>query len=87
MVMKKGDIKKEISLSLVPGVSASCTIESVYLILSNKKKCNELLKKSELTENDIIDFYISLHLVLEVSLNSLYRKLSIPSIKKNVKKY
>ncbi len=48
--------------------------ESKYLIYSNKRKCSFILKKNNITEEDYIDFYISLHLVLEVSLNAFYRK-------------
>lgn len=51
--------------------------ESVYLIIANKKKCAEILDKSDLSDDDIIDVFISLHLILEVSLNALFRQLSL----------
>ena len=44
--------------------------DSLYLLQSNRQKCQTLLSKDFLTEEDIIDIYISLHMVLEVSLSS-----------------
>lgn len=61
--------------------------ESGYLIVSNKKKCTELIRTSDLNENNIIDIFISLHIVLEVSLNTLFRHLALLSIKKGVDKF
>ncbi len=58
--------------------------ESEYLITSNKEKCRLLLSKGDLNEADIIETFISLHLVLEVSLNSLFRRLSLIGIKKTI---
>ncbi|HBM46203.1 MAG: hypothetical protein UT05_C0003G0023 [Parcubacteria group bacterium GW2011_GWF2_38_76] len=58
--------------------------ESVYLIQSNKEKCKELLQKNDLDENDMINFYISLHIVMEVSLNALLRNLSLMQIQKTI---
>jgi hypothetical protein len=52
------------------------TTEYRHLSISNKKKCTEILNKSVLTDDDIIDFLISLHLTLEVNLNALFRQLS-----------
>lgn len=52
------------------------TSESTSFSIFNKKKCTEILNKSERTEDDIIDFFISLHLILEVNLNALFRQLS-----------
>lgn len=59
-------------------------IESDYLLISNRNKCKKLLMSSDLDENDIIDGLISLHMVLEVGLNALYRHLSLSSLKKQV---
>ncbi|MEK7597198.1 MAG: hypothetical protein AAB441_00965 [Patescibacteria group bacterium] len=50
-------------------------LDSLYLVLSNRKRCKKLLNKHNLTEGDIIDTYISLHIILEVSLNALYRQI------------
>jgi len=51
------------------------SIESLYLLLSNRSKCKELLNKDHLDENDMIDIYVSLHIVLETSLNALHRQI------------
>lgn len=72
---KPGDIKRPLSVTVSVGVSVTGTIESHHLRLSNKEKVRELLSNSELNENDIIDVFISLHIILEVSLNSLFRQL------------
>jgi hypothetical protein len=58
--------------------------ESSYLIESRKKICAEILSKGKLNEPDAIEFCISLHTVLEVSINSLFRDLILPEIKKAV---
>ena len=65
----------------------SARIESNYLIFSNKKICDNLISNSELDDNDIIDVLISLHIVLEVSLNTLYRHLSSSVIKKDIDQF
>jgi len=67
--------------------SISMRKESDYLIISNKEKCENLISQSDLDEKDIIDIFISLHIVLEVSLNTLFRHLSLISIKKDVDKF
>jgi len=67
--------------------SLSIRKESSYLIISNKKKCAKLIIQSDLNENDIIDIFISLHVVLEVGLNALFRHLSLMSIKKDVDEF
>lgn len=59
-------------------------VESDYLIDSNKKKCTKLLSKKELTTEDLIDIHISLHIVLEVGLNNLFRELSLWQMKKSI---
>jgi hypothetical protein len=63
--------------------------ESLYLLISSRKRCGSLLRKKELNERDIIDTYISLHLILEISLNTLHRqiitsKITIPINELNV---
>lgn len=55
--------------------------ESVYLITSNRERCADLLKKHSLSEDDMVDVYISLHIVLEAGLNSLFRYISLSQIK------
>lgn len=58
--------------------------DSLYLLQSNKLKSAELLAKKQLSENDIIDIYISLHIVLEVSLNALHRHIITSQIIKPI---
>lgn len=77
--------KKMIKKSLKYSVRAR--IESEHLITSNKEKCSEILGKEKRSEEDIIDFYISLHLVLEVSLNAFFRYLSTSRIKKRIPEF
>ncbi len=58
--------------------------ESPYLIDSNRKKCTDIFSKKEWRHGELIDGYIALHIVLEASLNSLYRQLAIRSLTKEV---
>lgn len=60
--------------------------DSLYLLQSNRLKCQELLSKETLEENDIIDVYISLHIVLEVGLNALHRQIVTSQIVKPIDK-
>jgi len=78
--------KKQITLeeNISVGNFVSARTESNYLIITNKEKCRQILTKKDLTEEDIIDFLIAIHIVLEVSLNSLFRNLSLMGIKKGV---
>ncbi len=62
-------------------------LESGYLITSNKEKCRGLIEESPLNDNDIIDILVSLHLVLEVGLNTMYRHLMLRDIKKDIDKF
>ncbi len=64
----------------------SVIFESLYLLESNQKKCKELLSKSNRSPNDIIDFLISIHIVLEFGLNGLFREIIINNIQKNIDK-
>ncbi len=65
-------------------MSISARVESHYLTISNKEKCTNLLKITKMTEENKIDFYISLHIVLETNLNTLFRHLTLMTFKKNV---
>lgn len=58
--------------------------DSLYLLLSNRQKCQTLLSKDSLTEEDIIDIFISLHMVLEVSFNALHRQIITHQIVKPI---
>lgn len=59
-------------------------IESTHLIKSNKWKCEKIFKEGRFSENDIIDILISLHLILEIGLNGLFRVISQPTFKKDI---
>jgi hypothetical protein len=84
-------MKKEIKINLSDSIVLKDSIlikkESNYLIISNKEKCKNLLINSPLSSNDIVDILISLHIVLEVSLNTLYRHLISAFIKKDVDEF
>ncbi len=56
-------------------MSVYANTDSVYLILSNREKCSRILCKKERSINDIMDFCISLHLVLEIGLNAFFRNI------------
>lgn len=78
-----------IDLSETLHVSDSFTArtESDYLLISNKNKCTELLRlvtDGSFSEEQAIDFLISLHIVLEVGLNTFFRHISLMAIKKSV---
>ncbi|MDF1496905.1 MAG: hypothetical protein P1P90_02495 [Patescibacteria group bacterium] len=66
--------------------SWSVRTESHYLLISNREKCHKLLQRLDLDENDMIDFFISLHLVLEIGLNTFYRQITLMGIQKTVNK-
>ncbi len=51
--------------------------ESDYLITSRREKCARLLSQPELHEEDMIELYIALHVVLEVGLNALLRRITL----------
>lgn len=67
--------------------SVSMTLESNYLLISNKKKLTDLISNSELNRNDLIDIFIGLHIVLEVGINTLFRKIITPTLKKGIDVY
>jgi len=84
---KKYIMKAETGQFRIKTGEISARLESGYLIISNKKKCEDLISNSELNDNDIADVLISLHIVLEVSLNTLYRHLITSVIKKQIDKF
>ncbi len=82
------EIKKiEVSETIRITDSVRIRSESSYLITSNKKKCADLILRSDLDQNDIIDILIALHVILEVSLNTLYRHIARASIKKGIDEF
>lgn len=66
--------------------SFEAIVESQHLIVSNKKKCSEILKKHIRDKNDYIDFLIALHIVLEARVNGFFRKIVMTRIQKGVAK-
>jgi len=67
--------------------SWSARVESEHLIISNKKRCADIISGSDLSQNDIIDVFISLHIVLEVSINTLFRHLTLLNLLKEIDKF
>jgi len=61
--------------------------ESGYLISSNKEKCARIISESDINTNDIIDCLVSLHIILEVSLNTFYRHIALASLKKDINEF
>src|ERR1035437_9876343 len=64
--------------------SVSFTVESNYLFYSSRKKISELLEKDKLNQNDIIDIFIGLHIVLELGINNVFRKIITPTLQKKI---
>ena len=60
--------------------------ESLHLLNSNRNKCKAIFQKEDKSPNDIADFLISLHLVLEIGLNGMYRELVINNLQKTIDK-
>lgn len=66
--------------------SMSTTVESGYLVSSNRQKCRQLLRINNWSDENLIDFFISLHLVLEVGLNSFLRHISLQEMQKRIER-
>ncbi len=66
--------------------SIEMRLESHHLLISNQQKCKDILSKPTRDRNDIIDFLISLHLVLEIGLNGFYRAIILNQLQKTVRK-
>ncbi len=49
-----------------------------------RERCKEILHRKSLGDLDKIDFYVSLHFVLEIGLNAVFRRISLSSLKKDV---
>jgi len=67
-------------------IAISSFSESPYIIDSNRKKFTSIANKKEWTHGDMIEMLLSLHIVLEVGLNYLFRHLAIYKLKKQVDK-
>ena len=74
-----------IKMGITISDNVSMTVESQYLLISNREKCHKILLKNEKDRNDIIDFLISLHLVLEIGLNGFYRKIILNQLQKTIR--
>jgi hypothetical protein len=64
--------------------SISARSESGYLIIKNKQICSDILKISSPNEENLIDFLVSIHLVMEISLNTFFRTISLNEMQKRV---
>jgi hypothetical protein len=67
-----------------PYVLRAARTESFYLLTSNRDRCRRLLSLKEITEDEIIDTLVGLHLVLEIGINAFHRELTSIQIKKAV---
>jgi hypothetical protein len=70
-IAKVKPLKANIKISEKISVKTS----NLYLVHKNKKICERILAKKEINLNNKIDFFISLHLILEISLNAFFREL------------
>src|ERR1035437_5249789 len=78
------NLKAETGVFRITDNTMSITIESNYLFYSNRKKVSELLCKDKLDQNDIIDIFIGLHIVLELGINNVFRKIITPTLQKKI---
>ncbi|MFW0862073.1 MAG: hypothetical protein ACKKL6_00595 [Candidatus Komeilibacteria bacterium] len=78
---------KQKNEKLVDENNISVIAESPYLIKSNKEKCKKIIgKEPDVSPNSRADFLISLHLVLELSLNALLREIIVNNLQKKIDK-
>ena len=68
----------------MPESNGVLILESTHLIKTNKWKCEKIFKEGNFSENNIIDILISLHLIMEIGINGLFRVMSHPTFKKDV---
>lgn len=61
----------------------SIKIESNHVLNSRRKLCEELISKTDLTENDFLEFLLALHFVLEIGINTFFRNYYSISSKQN----
>ncbi len=80
--MKSAQLKQNTTIkTAISGFS-----ESPYIIDSNRKKFNLIANKDTWTQGDTIDMLLSLHIVLEVGLNHIFRHITLYKLKKQVDK-
>lgn len=75
---------KNVSDSVSVSESISTSTESDYLLQSSKAKVTKMLVHSQLDQDNLIDIFINLHIILEVGINTLFRHLITPMLKKDV---
>ncbi len=66
--------------------NSSIITENLYLQKKNIKECKRILSKRDKSPDDIADFLISLHLVLEININALIREVVLNNLQKNIDK-
>jgi hypothetical protein len=71
----KEDLEIRIHESISVRESISIRKESSYLLQSHRERVQRLLNHSALDQHDIIDVLISLHIVLEVGVNTFFRQV------------
>jgi len=81
--MENKSIKFETGKNKISMGSVSIKIESNHVLNSRRKMCGELIKKIELSENDILEFLLALHFVLEIGINTFFRNYYSTSSKQN----
>lgn len=64
----------------------SIITENTYLFDKNIEECKRIFEKTNKSPNDIIDFLLSLHLVLEIGINSVIRDVIVNKLQKGVDK-
>jgi len=67
--------------------SVTMTVHSNHLFYSNKKKVEDLLSEKDLDNNNLIDIFFSLHLVLELGINNIFRHIVSTDFKKQIDRH
>ncbi|QQS60474.1 hypothetical protein IPN41_00635 [Candidatus Falkowbacteria bacterium] len=70
----------------MPTENSSIIVESLHLLIKNIEECRRIVSKEYRSPNDIADFLISLHLVLEISINACIRDIVINNLQKTIDK-
>ena len=65
---------------------SSVISESYHILTKNVDECRRIVNKEDKSLNDIADFLISLHLVLEISINALIREIIVNNLQKTIDK-
>lgn len=73
--MAKYKLKAESGKISVQGSGLIMNISKNQFFFSKKRVCNDFLQKYTLNDVEILDFLLSLHLVLEIGVNSFFRSL------------